>query len=63
MIVLRLYGGLLDAKSAFLQGEFDKDKKSIYMKMPNGIEKYYLNNIYLLLQAPMYRLKNTAIAF
>ena len=40
MIVLRLYGGLLDAKSAFLQGEFDKDKKSIYMKMPNGIEKY-----------------------
>ena len=63
MIILRLYRGLLDVKGAFLQGEFDMDEKSIYMKVPGGIEKYYPNNIYLLLLAPIYELKNTAIAF
>lgn len=40
MIVIRLLEGLLDVKGAFLQGQFEKDEKPIYIKVPDGIEEY-----------------------
>ena len=32
-IVLRLFTGLIDIKGAFLQGEFEKNEKELYMKV------------------------------
>ena len=63
IIILQLFTGLLDVKCAFLQGEFRPNKKPIYMKVPKGLENEYLNNVLLKLLAPIYSLKNVAMAF
>jgi len=62
-LVLQLHSGLLDVKGAFLQGEFGKNDKDLYMKVPEGLESYYPDNVYLKLLAPIYGLRNSAMAF
>ena len=63
IIVLKLLGGLLDVKVAFLQGEFENNEKQTCMQVPQGMEKHYPDNVWLLLLALIYGLKNAAIAF
>jgi len=63
ILVLQLHSGLLDVKGAFLQGEFGKNDKDLYMKVPEGLESYYPDNVYLKLLAPIYGLRNSAMAF
>jgi hypothetical protein len=62
MVMAGWYCELLDVKGAFLHGEFDKGQK-IYMKVPEGFEKYYAWNVVLLLLRTLYGLKQAAFAF
>ena len=63
IIALQLLARVLDIKGAFLQGKFDEDEKVIYMKIPDGLQDKYEENVLLKLLAPIYGLKNTAMAF
>jgi hypothetical protein len=40
MMMAAWVGEILDVKGAFLHGGFDKGK-NVYMKVPEGFEKYY----------------------
>jgi hypothetical protein len=55
------YAELLDVKGAFLHGEFDEGT-AIYMKVPEGFEKYYGNDVVLLILKTIYGLKQAAYA-
>lgn len=56
-------GELLDVKGAFLHGEFDEGQ-NLYMKVPEGFEKWYDPRLYLLfLLQTIYGLRQSAMAF
>ena len=62
MILARFCGELLDVNGAFLLGEFGTEEK-LYMKVPEGFEKFYAANVLLLLLKTIYGLKQAAYAF
>ncbi len=49
MIMANWQGQIVDVKGAFLHGEF-KDSEVIYMKVPHGFEKFYLDDVVLKLK-------------
>ncbi len=55
-------GQIVDIKGAFLNGEFE-DGKVIYMKVPQGFEKFYLDEVVLKLKKCIYGLKQAMMAF
>lgn len=40
-------GRISDVKGAFLKGDLDIDKEEMYLKVPEGFEKYYGQNVLL----------------
>jgi hypothetical protein len=63
MVAACWVGEIMDVKGAFLHGNFDEGK-NIYMKVPEGFEKYYDPMYYvLLLLQTLYGLKQSAMAF
>jgi Reverse transcriptase (RNA-dependent DNA polymerase) len=56
------YAHLMDVKGAFLTGEFGNNEQ-LYMNVPQGFEKYYPNNVVLLLKKTIYGLKQSAKRF
>jgi hypothetical protein len=62
MIMDNCQGQIGDVKGTFLHGE-SKDGKVIYMKMPCGFEKFYLDDVVLKLKKCIYGLKQAAMAF
>lgn len=61
-VMAKMYMEVLDVKGAFLHGEFE-DGEKIYMKIPQGFEKYYPANYVWLLLTTLYGLKQAALAF
>jgi hypothetical protein len=53
---------LMDVHGAFLKGKF-RDGEIIYMKIPQGFEKFYPKNVALLLLRTIYGLVQAALAF
>jgi hypothetical protein len=53
---------LMDVHGAFLKGKF-RDGEIIYMKVPQGFEKFYPKNVALLLLRTIYGLVQAALAF
>jgi hypothetical protein len=53
---------LMDVHGAFLKGKFC-DGEIIYMKVPQGFEKFYPKNVALLLLRTIYGLVQAALAF
>jgi hypothetical protein len=53
---------LMDVHGAFLKGKF-RDGEIIYMKVPQGFEKFYPKNVALLLLRTIYGLEQAALAF
>jgi hypothetical protein len=53
---------LMDVHGAFLKGKF-RDGEVIYMKVPQGIEKFYPKNVALLLLRTIYGQVQAALAF
>lgn len=53
---------ILDVRGAFLHGEFE-DGEQIYMKVPQGFEKFYPGNVQLKLRKTLYGLIQAALAF
>jgi hypothetical protein len=53
---------LLDVRGAFMNGRF-KDDEKLYMHIPEGFEKWYPNNVVLLLTKTLYGLKQAAMQF
>ena len=53
---------IMDVHGAFLLGEF-KDGETIYMKVPQGFEKCYPENVVLKLLKTIYGLQQAAMAF
>ncbi len=62
MIMANWQGQIMNVKGTFLHGEFE-DGKIIYMKVPHGFEKFYLDDVVLKLKKCIYRLKQIAMAF
>ena len=56
ILILKLLAKVLDARGAFLQGEFTEDKEEIYMRVVSRLEREHCNNVYLKLLAPIYGL-------
>jgi len=56
MTMAAMYAEINDVKGAFLNGTFSQGEK-LYMKVPQGFEKYYPENILLLLLKTIYGLK------
>ena len=55
-------GKLMDVCAAFLQGEF-QDGEVIYIKVPQGFEKYYSEDVVLQVLVPLYGMKQAGAAF
>jgi hypothetical protein len=53
---------IMDGHGAFLKGQF-RDGEIIYMKVPQGFERFYPNNVILRLLRSIYGLKQAAVAF
>jgi hypothetical protein len=53
---------LLDVRGAFMNLRF-KDDEKLYMYIPDGFEKWYPNNVVLLLTKTLYGLKQAAMQF
>ena len=62
MVLGRLYGELNDVKGAFLNGEFSNGEK-LYMRVPQGFEKFYPPGVVLLLLKTIYGLKQAAYEY
>jgi hypothetical protein len=62
MLMSDWHGWIMDVKGAFLHGEFE-DSKVIYMKVPGGFEKFYLDDVVFKLKICIYGLKQAAMAF
>jgi hypothetical protein len=56
------YCALLDVVGAFLNGRFDNDEE-IYIKVPQGFEKWYPGAVFLLLLRTMYGTKQAAMQY
>ena len=55
----RMHAELNDVKGAFLNGTFSQGEK-LYLKVPQGFEKFYPANVVLLLLKTIYGLKQSA---
>ena len=66
IMVLTIMGSwepqLVDVKGAFLHGTFE-DKHKMYMRVPEGFEKWYGSAVFLLLLKAIYGTKQAAIRF
>ena len=62
LIMARMYGELNDVKGAFLNGQFSQGEK-LYMKVPQGFEKFYPGDVLLLLLKTIYGLKQAAFEY
>eukprot|EP00957_Ditylum_brightwellii_P074019 5624499-Ditylum_brightwellii.AAC.1 len=56
-------GLIIDVQGAFLKGELDQKKGKMAMKVPQGFEKHYPDNVVLWLLTAMYGTKQAAMAF
>jgi hypothetical protein len=59
MIMAGWKGHVLDVRGAFLKGNF-ADGEVIYVHVPQGMEKWYGSDAYLLLKRTLYGLKQAA---
>eukprot|EP00957_Ditylum_brightwellii_P115950 8844114-Ditylum_brightwellii.AAC.1 len=66
-MVLALVAGwrglINDVQGAFLKGELDQEKEQMMMKVPQGFEKHYPDNVVLRLLMAIYGTKQAAMAF
>lgn len=62
MLQANWYSEVVDVRGAFLRGDFE-DGEQIYLKVPQGFEKYYVQDVVLKLQKTIYGLKQAAMAF
>ena len=62
MIMGEMYAELNDVKGAFLNGTFSNNEK-LYMKVPQGFERFYPSNVVLLLKKTIYGLKQAAFEY
>jgi Reverse transcriptase (RNA-dependent DNA polymerase) len=62
MIMAGWYGSLTDVHGAFLKGHFGIGEQ-LHMHVPQGFEKYYGNNVVLLLLKMIYGLVQSAYAW
>ena len=62
IIMFNWYCELIDVQGAFLHGEFEKDRQ-VYMEVPQGFERFYPSNVYLLLLKTLYGTKQAATQF
>ena len=67
VMVLALVAGWIgrinDVKGAFLKGSLDEESEQMYMKVPQGFENYYDNDVVLMLLKAIYGTKQAAMAF
>ena len=60
MLLAAWMNQLVDAKGAFLHGNFENGKEVLYANVPEGMERFYPKNIVLLLLRTIYGLKQVA---
>ena len=56
-------GRISDVKGAFRRGGIHTRKDQMYMYVPEGFEKYYPGEVYLMLLKAIYGKKQATIAF
>jgi hypothetical protein len=62
MIMANWTAHVLDVRGAFLKGDFG-DGETLYLHVPQGMEKWYTGNVVLLLKKTLYGLKQAAYRF
>jgi hypothetical protein len=62
MIMAGWTGHVLDVRGAFLKGNFG-DNETLYLHVPQGMEKWYTGDVVLLLHKTLYGLKQAAYRF
>jgi hypothetical protein len=62
MIMANWTAHVLDVRRAFLKGDFG-DGETLYLHVPQGMEKWYTGNVVLLLKKTLYGLKQAAYRF
>jgi hypothetical protein len=62
MLMAGWKGHVLDVRGAFLKGGFG-DGETLYLHVPQGMEKWYDSNVLLLLKKTLHRLKQAAYRF
>ena len=62
MVLARMWAELNDVKGAFLNGHFSHGEQ-LYMHVPQGFERFYSSNVYLLLLKTIYGLKQAAFEY
>ena len=62
MLMAGMYAELNDVKGAFLNSKFFQGEK-LYMGVPQGFEKFYPNDVLLLLLKTIYGLKQAAFEY
>ena len=64
MALMAGWSGLInDVQGAFLKGELNQETERMAIKVPQGFEKYYDENVVLLLLMAIYGTKQAAMAF
>ena len=53
----------MDVKAAFLNGHLDQEKEKMYLEIPEGFERFYPTNVYLLLLKALHGTKQAAMVF
>ena len=54
---------IVDVEGAFLQGRFNADEKPIFIRVPEGFERWYPGDVALRLNVPIYGTKQAAHCF
>ena len=62
IVMGRMYAELMDVRGAFLHGRFKPDER-LYMRVPQGFEKWYGANVILLLLRTIYGLRQSAFYY
>ena len=62
-LMARWIGRISDVKGAFLKGNLETDKDQMFLKVPEGFEKFYEDDVVLQLVKAIYGTKQAAIAF
>ena len=57
------FGQIVDVKAAFLNDHLDQEKEKMYLEIPEGFERFYPTNVYLLLLKALQGTKQAAMVF
>ena len=53
----------MDVKAEFVNGHLDQEKEKMYLEIPEGFDRFYPTNVYLLLLKALHGTKQATMVF